>query len=365
MNQFGVPRDVPADNAVRSDGAAPPIPEQRTVTDSNNVLTIFGTITSQIVLITALFYYFGWVYTRSFFGYFGVDTSLVGYGTVDYVLRSINVAFRPFIYFALAALVAFAFHRLVMAPALMRTTSALPLLSNTAISGVTGPATSLRFTRPGLGRTVDSVVGWARALGRWRLEPSGPRWIVGVFQGVALALIGAVFAGLVFSEQFGASLGLFLPLSLMLSVSLLGYIGHVRSTYPNVFAATIAPSHTVPSRAYCLILLVLGLVAGLWVVGLYGDRVGTRLATNTAAQLPNRPGVVIYSTERIALNGPGIDVREIAQPDSKYHYQYTGLRLLVRAPDKFLLLPVSWEHGHDRVLVLRDDDSVRIDIAAR
>ncbi|MCA1607627.1 MAG: hypothetical protein LC775_19660, partial [Acidobacteria bacterium] len=189
------------------------------MTEFNNVLTIIGAITSQVVLITAVLYYFGWVYNQSYFGYFGIHNSLLGYGTADYVLRSIDVTFRPFLYLVFAALVSFAFHRLMMVPALIRTTSDLSLVQNTAISGTTiDPATSPRSTRPaGLGRAVGSVVGWARALGHWRLGPSGIRRLIGLFQAVALVLAGAAFARLIFPEQFGASLGLFLPLSLMLS----------------------------------------------------------------------------------------------------------------------------------------------------
>jgi len=321
---------------------------------------IIGTIISQVVLITAVFYYFGWVYTQSYFDYFGIHTSLLGYGTSDYVLRSIDVVFLPFIYLGFVALVSLGFHRFVMAPALIRTTSDLPLVSNTAISGTTDPVTSPRSTRPGLG----SVVGRVRALGHLRPGPPGIRRIIGVFQTVALLLGGTAFAGLVLPEQFGASLALFLPLSLILSASLLGYVAHVRSTYPNVFAATRPPWRT-PSRTYYLTLLALGLIAGIWVVSVHADHVGTRLATDTAAQLSTRPGVVIYSTERIALNGPGINVTEITQPDTQYRYQYTGLRLLVRVPDKFLLLPANWQQGRDRVLFLRDDDSIRIDVVAR
>ena len=364
--QFGVSRGVLAGNGVPSDGVASSAPEQRTVTEFNNVLTIIGAITSQVVLITAVLYYFGWVYNQSYFGYFGIPNSLLEYGTADYVLRSIDVTFRPFLYLVFAALVSFAFHRLMMVPALIKTTSDLPLVQNTVISGTIDPATSPRSTRPaGLGRAVGSVVGWARALGHWRLGPSGIRRLIGLFQAVALVLAGAAFAGLIFPEQFGASLGLFLPLSLMLSASLLGYTAYVRSMYPDVFAAVNLPWRITPSRTYYLILLALGLMAGLWVVGVYGHYVGTRIATNIAAQIPNRSGVVVYSTERIALNGPGIDVREIALPDTKYQYQYTGLRLLVRAQDKLLLLPANWQRGRDRVLVLQDDDSIRIDIAAR
>jgi hypothetical protein len=212
---------------------------------------------------------------------------------------------------------------------------------------------------------MGSAVGWARELERWRLGPSGIRWIVGVFQAIAIVLAVAVFAGMLLPEQFGASLGPFLPLSLMLSVGLLGYVAHVCSRYPDALASAAWSWPIPPSRAYTLTLLTLGLVAGLWAVSLYGDHAGTRSATDFAAQLPTRPGVVIYSTERIALNGPGIDAREIAELGTKYHYQYTGLRFLVNSPDKFLLLPSRWQHGRDRVLVLRDDNSIRIDIVAR
>lgn len=81
MSQFGVTRDVLTGNAVHSVGVAPSTPKQRTGADSNNALTIIGTITSQVVLITALFYYFGWVYTRSYFNYFGIHASLAWSGT--------------------------------------------------------------------------------------------------------------------------------------------------------------------------------------------------------------------------------------------------------------------------------------------
>lgn len=363
MNQFGVTREFPAGNAFRFDGAGLSTPE-RTDTDSSSVLTIIGTIASQVVLITALFYYFGWVYAHSFFGYFGIEPSLVGYSTADYALRSINVAFRPFIYLTFAALVLFGFHRLVMAPALMRATPGLLPQSNTATSGMSAPATQ-RSAWPRPSRAMGSAVGWVRALERWRLGPSGIRWIIRVFRIVAIALALAVFAGMLFPEQFGAPLGLFLPLLLMLSVGLLGYIAHVCSRYAHALAAMTPPWLTPPSRAYTLTLLSLGMLAGLWAVSIYGDHVGTRFATDFAAQLPTQPGVVIYSTERIALNGPGIDVREIAELDTKYHYQYTGLRFLARSPDKFLLVPSRWQHDRDRVLFLRDDNTIRIDILAR
>jgi hypothetical protein len=364
VNQFGATRDVPAGTSSRFDGADSSVSEKRTVTDPSTILTIIGTITSQAVLITALFYYFGRVYARSFFDYFGVDLSMIDYSTADYVLRSINVAFRPFIYATFAVLAVFCFHRLVMVTALMRTTPGSSSLSNTATTCLSGSATP-RFTRTGLSRAVGSAAGSVQTLGRWRLGPSGARWIIAVLWAVAVVFMAVAFAGVLLPERFGAPLGLFLPLLLILSVGLLGYVAHVRLRYPNALTAAMPPAPVAASRVYPLTLLTLGFVAALWSVSIYGDYVGMRFATDIAAQLSARPGVVIYSTERIALNGPGIDVGEIAQPGAKYHYQYTGLRLLVRSSDKLLLLPAKWQRGRDRVLLLRDDNSIRIDLVAR
>ncbi len=151
----------------------------------------------------------------------------------------------------------------------MRVPSDLPPLSDGTLSGVTGPATLPHSVRSRQGQVVGSVLSWALALSRWRLGLSNIRWIIGAFQAVALFLAGTVFAGLVFPGQVGASLGLLLPLSLMLSVSLFGYVVHLRSTYPGVFAAELPPWRAVYSRAYLLTLLALGLVAG------YGWRVFT------------------------------------------------------------------------------------------
>ncbi|MFL6149675.1 MAG: hypothetical protein ACJ72I_19665 [Pseudonocardiaceae bacterium] len=330
---------------------------------SSNALTIIGTVTSHVVLITALLYYFGWVYTHSFLGYFGIDPSLVGYNTADYVLRSMNVAFHPFIYAAFGALVMFGFHRLVIAPALMNARPDLPPPSNIVTNDGNDP-TGPRATRLWVSRTASSLVSWTKVWGRWKPGPSGVRRFMGVLQVVAIIFAAAVLTGLIFSTQIGAPLGILLPLSLIISVTLLRYVGHLSSEYPDAFTAMTPSRPTPPSRAYTLTLLTLGFVAGLWAVSLYGDSVGRRVAIDIENQLAYRSEVVIYSTDRIALQGPGIVVADITQLGTKYHYKYTGLRFLARSPDRFLLLPSEWKHGHDHVILLRDNDLIRVDFIA-
>lgn len=313
VSEASVGASVPFD-----DGRVPNRQAHRAAADPLSTLATAGTITSQTVLITGLLYYFGWVRTNATLAYFGLDTSLVGFSITDYLLRSVNVAFTPFIGVACAALVLLGLHRLVVQRIL-----------------------NMIVTNP------------ARRLARWIM--------IGTSM-VALALAAVVIFRMLLPDQIAWASGLTSPLLLVVSVGLLGYVAHLRSTHPEKLTTTPA-SHT---RIQALVLLTIGLLGALWAVSLYADRVGRQVAANTVADLSDgRPAVVIYSAERLALDGTGVEVAEIAQPGSRYRYQYSGIRLLVRSTDKYLLLPVGWQRGHDRVFLVPDDDSIRIDIAAR
>lgn len=343
--------------AAGADSSAAPAGGTAPGRDPSSVLTIIGAITSQLAVITALLYYFGWVRTYYSLSYFGVDLSLAGYGTVDYVLRSIAVAFPPFIRAAFTALVLLGFHRLLVAPTLEDAESECTTASAPAAHPIAGPDTA----RPAAVR----VARWAQTLARRRPGIRGIRWFVGAIHVAGVALAGVVLTGVLLPEQIGVPLGLLLPLLLAAAVTLLGYVTHVRSRYPVSLAPAGSRQAAPASPAYVMTLLALGLIAALSAVGLYGEQVGIGLATNTAGRLPDQPSVTIYSTERISIAGPGVVAAEITQPSSKYHYQYSGLRLLLHAPDRYLLLPVGWQHGQDPVFVLHDNDTIRVDITVQ
>ncbi|MGH3824720.1 MAG: hypothetical protein ACRDRA_18085 [Pseudonocardiaceae bacterium] len=299
-----------------ADGPAAPGGEAGLGGDAGGAWTVIGVITSQMVLITALLYYLGWVRTHSFLGYFGVDPSMAGYGTADYVLRSITVAFPPFIHGAFTALALLGLHRLVVH--------------------------------------------------RWCRERRTLQWLVRTVHAAGLALGTVVLTGVLLPNQIGAPLGVLLPLLLIAAVSLLGYVTHLRSRYPNSLPSNGSRQAVCSSRTYTsLTLLALGLVAAVWALSLYGDQVGTGAATDMADHLSEQRDITIYSMERIAIAGPGVVSAEITQPGTKYHYQYTGLRLLLHSPEGYLLLPAGWRHGEDRIFLLRDDDTIRVDITAR
>ena len=65
---------------------------------------------------TAVLYYFGWARTNAFLEYFGLDPTVVGYDTTDYVLRSIGVAFPAAVGVSVVGLAALVVHRGVVAP---------------------------------------------------------------------------------------------------------------------------------------------------------------------------------------------------------------------------------------------------------
>ena len=349
--------------AAEASGASQSV-SPRTVAEPSNLLTIIGTITSQAALITGVLYYIGWARTNSLFGYFGIDTALVGFSAPDYVLRGgSDVVHGLWIYVAFAAtLFLVTVHRRIVVPALMSAQLG-PLPSSGTTTSDLRTLTSSRDGRSKSTRTIRSAIRSVRAGRHWRFVARYVRWLIWLLRALAIMCAVTVLAGLLF-QNLGVWLRLALPLLLIFSVVLLGYVTHVHTAYPDTFQKDVAIRlSSQSSRAYPLTLLALGLVASIWAMTVYGDRLGTKYATDIAARLPIAPEVVVYSADRIALNGPGITVESIVQPGTKYHYQYTGLRFLAHPSENYLLLPSGWKKGRDRVFLLRDDGSIRLDIA--
>lgn len=293
---------------------------QRPRLSNPSALTTVGKITSQSAVISAVLFYFGWVRTHALFAYFGIDPTLISYSTTDYLLRSVNVAFPPLIGAACVALALLGVHHVVVLPVLERSKN---------------------------GRARRTL-----------------HWIVLIAQALATALITVGITGVFLPEQIYAPLGIILPLLLVASSIVLGYAAHLQSRYADLLSRTRMWSRTSSSRLQRMALLTLGFLASLWAVTLYANTHGTQTAIAWAARLPAEPTAVIYSTDRISLFGPGVQVAEVDQPGTKYHYQYSGMRLLARSNDKLLLLPVGWQRGRDTIFLIRDDNSIRVELIA-
>jgi hypothetical protein len=76
-------------------------------------LELVGLVIAPTTLLTALAFYFGWRFTNARARYFGIDPSTLGFGTSDYVLRSIDALFVPVAVLAAACLAVVGVHTFV------------------------------------------------------------------------------------------------------------------------------------------------------------------------------------------------------------------------------------------------------------
>jgi hypothetical protein len=274
---------------------------------------------SQTVVMTGLLYYFGWVRTQADFGYFGVDPSLLGYATSDYLIRSVGSSFPLLTGLALVAFALLGIHQLVLAHAVS--------------APVDTPA----------GKTLSVCVSTA--------------------PGLSFILAAGVLLRLFFPYQIVWPRGLALPLMLVSAVGVLGYSGHLRSLRRDALDKK-QKEHppSAEARIRAILLVALGMLGVLWWITLYAAQDGEQIAVDNVANLRDEPEIFIYSSDRIAIAGPGITVDPIREVGSKYRYRYSGLCLLVQAGGKYILVPVGWQKSRDSVFLVPVDGTIRLDV---
>ncbi|SNY75654.1 hypothetical protein SAMN04244553_0531 [Nocardia amikacinitolerans] len=279
------------------------------------LLPLLGAIASQVAFVTAVLYYFGWAYSRAFFGHFGVPAGTLEFSTQDYVLFSVGAMFLPL----LATL--------------------FGILALLAVRGV--PAWhALRSGRP---RTI---------LRRWVL--------VFTAAGMLLAAVVAVLAFV--PTRFAGPLAVEAPFLLIAGAAMIGYASWLRWRYPTVLGVR-RPSRTV-MQVRTIALVAVAMIGYVWAVAAFAERKGhDDAAHQEAVRFVDRPAIVVFSVDRLGIEGSGAQVGELTEPNGKYRYAYSGLWLLARASDRYYLLPQQWQAKRDRVFVIEDSESVRIDIA--
>jgi hypothetical protein len=198
-----------------------------------------------------------------------------------------------------------------------------------------------RFVVPAATAVRGSHV--CRTLDRTRLAMTG--------LGAVLVLVGLI--GL-FWPQATAFLGPFLPLALVAAAILLAYGEHLRPR-------RAGGASGVPVRVVAL-LVTLGLLGTIWAIALYAQQLGREAALTSEASLSSDPEVVLYSTERLAIAGSGVQSDSLTMDGSRFRFRYSGLRLLTRTAGKYVLLPAGWQPGRDSVFFIADNDSIRADV---
>lgn len=276
-----------------------------------NLVSVFG---PPLTVATALLVYFGWARSDEQARELGLEESVLGMSTRDYVLRSIDTLFVPLL-----------------------------------VVGGVGIAWLLAHEQ------ISAAIDHGRGLPRWR---RGFRWLR--FSWIALPALGLI-AGLVW------------PMWLELIVPLAMAVGILITSYASVMcrridALTLADGEggRLARWHWPLMKLLVGALVALtifWELSMFAGVVGRGLAHQIVAGLDDRTGVVVYSKQDIQLGGPGVTKYRITEPSSAYGFRYDGLRLLQRTGDKFYLLPVGWRTPADGVIALPDDGSVRVEFS--
>ena len=288
------PADDPAESPLRS------------------ALAAIATVGPPLTIVTALMIYFGWARSNTQSHLMGVDVSLFGFTTQDYVLQSISTLFVPLLVIGGASLAALAGHR---------------------------------------------RVSWALrdAHARPRLQQAGR---------VALAaglIVAAVCLGIAAVSSTRDSL--VLPLLLAAAVAVAGYGAWLADA-----AGPIGPAGRAsypPGQRALRTFLVTALVslALFWELSSYAGVVGRGYAVQLESSVSQLPRATAFSADPLGIEAPGVREDRVVVPAaagrSVVRYRTTGLRFLVRSGDRLFLLHDGWRIDGGVVVVLPDTDAIR------
>jgi hypothetical protein len=265
-----------------------------------DALRLVATVGSPIAIATGLLFYFGWVRASVQAQQLGYDTAILDWSVQDYILRSILVLFIPLMALtALMLLLLWLHHRLV-----------LPMVGSGRL------ATLPRWLR-------GSWLLWALvAVGLWSL---------------AASLSGAVIASAV-------------TLALLCTL------------YGDRLEQRLTGRRALSAAATALILVLLAF-AVFWDVERLANAVGEGYAAQITANPRRLLAVTIYSPKSLEIEVPGVVETALGSDASAYRYRYDGLRLVQRSGDRYLLMSEHWEPRTSRIIVLRDNDTIRLEFA--
>ena len=271
--------------------------------DLRAVLQAVGSVVAPTSLLTALLFYFGWAHTYWFHQHFGIDISLLGFGTQDYLMRSVDTLFLP-----LTVLAAMA---------------GLFLWGHTAMER------------------------WLSGSERGR---GALRSLSGLLSGGGLALVMIGLGGLFLPP------GLLYGLSLSAGALAFAYGSYLKRRFPGVSAEFpgSADRTRLARVSATFILVALGL---FWAAANYASSLGETRADTFEATLPGLPAAYLHSKEPLGIAAPGV-VEDACPTGEGFRYRYRGLRLLTQAADRYFLLPESWSPSTGMAIVIPANGSV-------
>jgi hypothetical protein len=279
-------------------------------------LQSIGAVVAPTTLITALLYYFGWARISAQAQYLGLDASLLGYSTQDYLLRSISAAYVPFGASLIVAL--------------------LLLVTD-------------RWIKGRLERQPGSLM---------------LKWMTrGLLLCGAISLV-AGWLGTTAAVGPSSRVKLLSPVGLIFGVGGVSYAVHLtRQARQQMEPRRVEmgkATRGAPALEVILVAILLSLTV-VWEVAVYANYIGIRHGEELALGLTGRPTVTVLSSKRLNIDAPGVSETVLEGPESAYGFRYTGLKLLSRTGGKYFLMSAGWSRSDGVTIVLPDSDLVRLE----
>jgi hypothetical protein len=298
-------------------------------TETTSVRGLIGLIAANISLIVAVMVYMGWAYESAFFSYFHLSALELGLSVQDYLLVSLNL-FQPTIVVAVVV---------ITVVAVVATKSADLVKAVTAMINLV--AVHVR---------ADSRLSW--------LDDVIPP---GTLSSLSKAKKRGPTARAI---QLGLGAG-----TTAAAVALYEVAGHIAvSTYLVLVLLALGPllltwgmRGTRQGRVPYAMAIAIFIVCTLWAGSLRASNLGSEGALNFAANLPAKTEVAVYSTQRLALPGTGVQVGALPA-GYEYRYRYEGLRLLYMSSGTYYLVPVGWTPQVPLTYILDASDQMRVEL---
>jgi hypothetical protein len=252
--------------------------------------------------LTALLVYFGWRRSEAHAARLGIDESLLGMSTQDYVLRSIGSLLGLLLVIGGGGLCSLWIHHKMTRLWDLYRCGAMP-------------------------RAVVVGVSWAAAV-----------------LGVATPVVVYALRGL-----WTESMYVGYPLSLGAGLLLILSGAWLRS---RLTSNQLAGSN--------LVRLFLSLVLGVlvfWAASNRAEVLGNQLADEFAAGVRLQVRVTVFSEQRLHLDAAGVTEDVLQGDNGAFRYRYRGLRLLEHTGEKYFLVPDTWNQLDGTVIVLIDHDN--------
>jgi hypothetical protein len=277
---------------------------------------VIGLFVAPTTIITSVCIYFGFVSTRKFLSYFGIDSNAIGFTSTDHVIKSISVLYAPIL---------------------------MLLIAWTALLWA-GEYTR-RLAKAGRHTMLIRRLGWTTI-------------VIGAL-GLLRGIVGVLLPQL---SVFRSSLLTPVALGLGMVLTLIGcwLLGTLRTeTTPRAFAAA--------QRASMFVAAAVLLMALFWLTNIFATVYGENEAQSTAAKLwAKEEGVILDTTDR--LNPPQNLLLETklavpsASGDESVTYRYECFRSLVVRGDQWVLVPAKWTPEYGYAVIVADDSSNRISV---